>query len=38
MKEMNRKTFAKLDGCLYLQFSWRLEGVSSFDEDIEEKN
>jgi hypothetical protein len=38
MKEVNKKTFAKINGCLYLRFTWRLKGVSSFDEDIEEKN
>jgi hypothetical protein len=37
MKEVNRKTFVKLKGCLYIQFTWRLEGVSSSNEDIEEK-
>jgi hypothetical protein len=38
MKEVNRKIFAKMNGCLHLRFTWRLEGVSSFDEDIEKKN
>jgi hypothetical protein len=38
MKEVNRKTFAKINGCLYLRFTWRLEAVPSSDEDIEEKN
>ena len=38
MNKINRKTFAKTNGYLYLQFTWRLDGVSSSDEDIEEKN
>jgi hypothetical protein len=36
--KVRKKEFAKMNWCLDLQFTLRLEGVPSSDKDIEEQN